>query len=117
VLAEEGFIGTVPGLRVWAVQAGRPRRYTCALGVIEHLRLAPERLIGWEWRDGLRRALPEKAYLDAWYYQYKGRKIPFDLLEDVDVDRLNKKKLSSFLDVYETRFQSYYRKSDPLISH
>jgi hypothetical protein len=110
VLAEEGLIGTVPGRRIWAVQTGKPRRYSCELGVIEFLRMAPELLIGWEWKDGLRRALPEKAYLDAWYYQYKGRSLPFDLLEDVDVDRLDTDRLSTFLQVYETRFQSYYKK-------
>jgi len=110
VLAEEGLIGTVPMRRAWAVHAGRPRQYSCELGRIEFLRMAPELLIGWEWKQGCRRALPEKAYLDAWYYQYKGRTLPFDLLEDVDVGRLDATSLSTLLEVYETRFQSYYRK-------
>lgn len=110
VLAEEGLIGSVPGRRVWSVQTGRPQRYSCGVGVVEFLRMSPDLLIGWEWKEGLRRALPEKAYLDAWYYQFKGRSLPFDLLEDLDVDRLDADRLSTFLQVYEPRFQSYYRK-------
>jgi hypothetical protein len=57
----------------------------------------------------MRRALPEKAYLDAWYFQYKGRRLPFDLLEDVDRERLDADRLAALLADYEIRFQSYYR--------
>ncbi len=110
VLAAEGLIGSVPGRRVWAVRVGRPRRYSCGLGVIEHLSIAPELMAGWEWRDGCRCATPEKAYLDAWYFQYKGRRLPFDLLEDVDRERLDGEKLSTLLRLYESRFQRYYLK-------
>jgi len=107
VLAEEGLTGSIPGKRVWAVRVGRPRRYSCELGIIEHLSISPNLVFGWEWRDGFRRAVPEKAYLDAWYFQYKGRKLPFDLLEDVDEQRLNMNKVLNFLHKYERRFQTY----------
>jgi len=107
VLAEEGLIGSIPGKRVWAVRVGRPRRYSCELGVIEHLSISPSLLFGWEWQNGCRRAVPEKAYLDAWYFQYKGRKLPFDLMEDVDVQRLKLETVSAFLEKYDRRFQTY----------
>ena len=107
VLAEEGLIGSIPGKRVWAVRIGRPRRYSCELGVIEHLSISPPLLFGWEWQNGCRRAVPEKAYLDAWYFHYKGRKLPFDLMEDVDVQRLDMGTVCAFLNKYERRFQTY----------
>lgn len=110
VLAEEGVIGSIPGRRVWAVRVGRPRRYNCTLGVIEHLSVAAGLLCGWEWREGFRRAVIEKAFLDACYFHYKGRSLPFDLLEDVDRERLDKEKLSAFLQAYDQRFQTYFHR-------
>jgi hypothetical protein len=109
VLAAEGLIGSIPARRVWAVRVGRPRSYDCTLGRIEHLSIAPGLCVGWTLREGLKWADPEKAYLDAWYFSYKGRNLSFDLLEDVDRDRLDAEKLAAYVSVYDRRFQVYYR--------
>lgn len=105
VLAEEGFIGSIPGRRVWAVVCGRPRRYLCPLGTVEHVSLASSLQFGWEVKDGLRRAFPEKAWLDALYLSYKGRNLSFDPLEDVDWGRLDRSRWTEYLAAYEPRFQ------------
>jgi hypothetical protein len=109
-LAAEGLIGSIPGRRVWAVRVGRPRRYVCGAGVIEHLSAAPGLCFGWTLREGLRWADPEKAYLDAWYFTSKGRKLSFDVWEDVDRDRLDAEKIQAYLSRYDQRFQAWYRK-------
>jgi hypothetical protein len=106
VLADEGLIGSIPGRRVWAVVNGRPRRYLCPLGAVEHVSLAPGLQFGWKVKDGLRMAVPEKAWLDALYLSYKGRKLSFDPVEDVDWSRLDRAAWSKYLTAYEPRFQN-----------
>ena len=105
VLAEEGLIGSIPGRRVWAVVRGRPRRYSCPLGTVEHVSMAPRLQFGWEVKNGLRKAVPEKAWLDAMYLSYKGRQLSFDPLEDVDWGRLDRARWTEYLAEYEPRFQ------------
>lgn len=106
VLADEGLIGSIPGRRVWAVVNGRPRRYLCPLGAVEHVSLAPALQFAWDVKEGLRIAVPEKAWLDALYLSYKGRKLSFDPVEDVDWSRLDQKKWRKYLMAYEPRFQN-----------
>jgi len=110
VLAEEGLIGSIPGRRVWAVRPGRPRQYSYAGGVIEHLSIDPDLCFGTVLREGLRRADAEKAFLDACYFQFKGRRLPFDLLEDVDREALNEERMSLYLKTFDKRFQTYLHK-------
>lgn len=107
VLADEGLIGSIPGRRVWAVVSGRPRRFVSPLGTVEHVSLAPHLLFGWEVKNGMRTALPEKAWLDTLYLAYKGRKLSFDPLEDVDWERLDRARWTEYLSAYEPRFQSH----------
>lgn len=107
VLADEGLIGSIPGRRVWAVVSGRPRRFVSALGTVEHVSMAPQLIFGWEVKNGMRTALPEKAWLDTLYLAYKGRKFSFDPLEDVDWGRLNRDRWAEYLSAYEPRFQNH----------
>ncbi len=108
VLAAKGVIGTVPARRVQAVKVGRPRRYECPLGVIEHLSIAPSLFFGFENSAGRLCAQPEKAFLDVCYFAYKGRRFSFDPYSDVSLDMLDPKILESFLIRYDNRFRTFY---------
>lgn len=107
VLAEEGLIGSIPARRVWAVRPGKARNYVSALGVVEHVALSPSLCFGWEIQNGFRRATPEKAWLDAWYVVYKGRRLSFDPVEDVNWTSLDRARWEEMLNKFDPRFQSH----------
>jgi len=110
VLARNMMIGSVPEYRIQAIKVGPPRTYTCALGVIEHLSIAPHLFFGFEFTDGLRFATPEKAWLDVCYFAYKGRIFSFDPDTDVNREMLDRTRLQSYLQKYEPRFRDSYNK-------
>lgn len=112
ILAREILIGSIPARRVQAVKTTRPRTYRCELGTIEHLSVKPELFFGFITDDrGLRCARPEKAFLDACYLFFKGRKFSFDLYEDVDTTPLDQNLLATYLQRYDKRFVSFFRKT------
>ena len=80
------------------------------LGTLEYLSIAPKLFFGFEPVDGIRRATPEKAYLDACYFTFKGRSLSFDIDTDVDRSRLNAGLIEAYLTKYDQRFVTYYRR-------
>ena len=104
-------IGSVPARRLQAVKVGVPRTYSCALGTIEHLSIAPRLFFGFAEEKGIRMATPEKAWLDACYYAYKGRTFSFDLDTDVDRTGLDEALLSKYLAAYDPRFRAAYERT------
>lgn len=111
VLARALLIGSIPGRRIQAAKTGRPRRYSCKLGTIEYLSLKPSLLFGFTMENGVNYACPEKAFLDACYFFFKGRRFSFDLGEDVDTSTLDRKLLSQYLQRYDKKFASFFRKT------
>jgi hypothetical protein len=109
VLAKALVIGSVPARRVQAVKVGRPRIYRCAIGVVEHLSVKSELFFGFEVRDGIRYATPEKAFLDVCYFLSKGRRFSFDPVRDVDLRVLNRDRLLAYLAAYDRRFVSFFQ--------
>lgn len=65
VLADRAIVGSIPGRRVQAVKMGRPRRFVCSLGTVEFLSISPKLYFGFELQEGIRCAVPEKAFLVA----------------------------------------------------
>ena len=104
-------IGSVPARRLQAVKVGVPRTFSCALGTIEHLSIAPRLFFGFAEEKGIRLATPEKAWLDACYYAYKGRTFSFDLDTDVDRTGLDEVLLSKYLAAYDPRFRAIYERT------
>ncbi len=112
ILARAMLIGSIPQRRIQAVKIARPRTYACELGTIEHLSVKPELFFGFITDDrGLRYARPEKAFLDACYFFFKGRQFSFDLYEDVDTTALDESLLATYLQCYDKRFVSFFRKT------
>jgi hypothetical protein len=111
VLAKKALIGSIPGRRVQAVKTGRPRTYRCELGTIEHLSLSPKMFFGYEARDGMLWATPEKAFLDVCYFTYRGKQFSFDPGTDVDIERLDFDVIDKYLEVYDPRFSDFFKQN------
>lgn len=109
VLARSAVIGAIPARRVQAVRIGRPRVFTCSVGTIEFLSIRPKLFFGFTAEDGLRYATPEKAYLDACYYVWRGRRLSFDVAEDVSVESMNRDRIEEYLRRYNSRFVKFFR--------
>jgi hypothetical protein len=110
VLARRGLIGSVPARRMQAVKTGRPRTYQCALGIIEHLSIAPHLYFGFSLEDGILRATPEKAFLDTCYYQWRGKTFSFDPATDVHTGDLDRALLDEYLASYDRRFVDHFNR-------
>lgn len=110
VLARNGLIGTVPALQVSAVRVGRNRTYVTDKLVIKHFGITSRLYFGFAVVDGIKFADNEKAYIDMLYYQMKGARFAFNPASDVDVSRLDMRKLNSYLRSYRNkRFVTYVR--------
>lgn len=110
VLARRLLIGSVPAKTVYAVKAGRNRTFTSAAGRLVYLGIAPRLLFGCEYEKGVRYASPEKAFIDTLYYYQKGFRFSFNPLEDIDVSRLEKKKVYEMLARYKNpRFVTFVK--------
>ena len=108
VLARDAIIGSIPARRIQAVKVGRPRTYRCDLGIVEHLSIKPDLFCGYEIRDGIRYATPEKAFLDVCYFLFKGHAFSFDPFGDVALDLLDAALMRSYLEAYDQRFRSFF---------
>ena len=111
-LAKEMLIGSIPQKTVYAVKIGKTRIYKSPLGQIVHFGFAAagkELWFGYEMaKNGIRYADMEKAFLDTLYFYQKGRKFSFNIYSDIQVDRLNPKKLQKYLMKYKNpKFRTF----------
>ncbi len=110
VLADHLLIGTRPERQVMAVRAGRGRTYKAKGFEIVHLGLAESLFFAIEVRDGVRYAEPEKAVVDTFYYHLRGQRYVFDPFSDIDVSRLDRRRLERYLGRYRNpKFRSFVR--------
>ncbi len=110
VLARCAAIGSVPVRKVQAIKTGRPRRYECGLGVVEHLSITPRLYFGFEPVDGILCATPEKAFLDVCYYAYRNRRFSFDPAGDVNTSDFSRERVAEYLLCYDERFAAYFNR-------
>ncbi len=101
MLAEYLLIGTVPEYEISCVKTGRPREYQVENYFIKYNSISPSMFFGYESVDGIRKALPEKAFLDCLYFYQSGGKYFFNIFEDINVEPLDEKRLFSFLGKYK----------------
>ncbi|MDO8461726.1 MAG: hypothetical protein Q7S98_02580 [Deltaproteobacteria bacterium] len=112
VLAKEGLVGAIPQKTVYAVKIGKTRIYKSPLGQVVHLGFAGsgrEMWFGYKMEtNGIWYADAEKAFLDTLYFYQKGRKFSFNIYSDIQVDRLNQKKLQLYLGRYKNpKFRTF----------
>lgn len=103
VLAKEGLIGSVPKRRVLALYPGqRMQKFDTSYGSVVIYSLAPHLYFGFEKNpQGLFIADKEKAYLDLLYFYLRGKYFVVDPRHDVNLWKLNQKKLRAYLKAYK----------------
>lgn len=100
VLAHELIIGSIPVKILYAVKTGRNRLYHKSDVTLQYLGITPSLFFGFENRDGVNIATPEKAFLDTLYFYQKGRKYSFNIFTDITVERLDRDIILAYLSKY-----------------
>ncbi len=116
VLANELVIGTNPQRKVVATKTGRARKYTALGYEVEHVALSEELMFGSTIRDGVRFADIEKAVLDVLYFHLRGRRTAFDIYTDLNLEKLNNKRLLQYLRNYRNpKFVTFAKRTLKLV--
>ncbi len=103
VMAKNGLVGTIPERSVSLVYPGRKTVIETTQGFsIRFFSIQPDLLFGFSnLENGVKVADNEKAYLDLMYFYMKGARYVFDPLSEVNLQKLNRKKLMSYLKRYK----------------
>lgn len=114
VLAKEMVIGSIPQKTVYAVKVGKTRIYKSLLGQVVHFGFASgdrRMWFGYEMaKNGIQYADAEKAFLDTLYFYQRGHAFSFNIYSDIQVDRLDQKKLFHYLGKYKNpKFRTFVR--------
>ena len=98
VLAKNGLIGTVPERTVTAVYTGQKRKILkTPFGTIRFLSIQRQLMFGTtRTQQGILVANSEKAYLDLLYYYTKGVRFVIDPLQEVNLQKLDRKKIKFY---------------------
>lgn len=99
-LAKYGILNLIPYTITFATTR-KTRKYTLRKQEIEFRQITPKLFFGFEMKNGIYIASPEKAFLDEVYFVTRGRAtLDFD---EVDIEKLSRKTLQD----YSKRFPSY----------
>ena len=99
-LAKYGILNLIPYTITFATTR-KTRKYTLRKQEIEFRQIAPKLFFGFEMKNGIYIASPEKAFLDEVYFVTRGKAtLDFD---EVDIEKLSRKTLQD----YSKRFPSY----------
>jgi len=102
-LARHGILNLIPYTITFATTR-KTRKFTLRKQGVEFRQMAPELFFGYEIRNGINIAIPEKAFLDEVYFLCRGKTA-------LDLDELDLKNLSlGLLTEYAERFPAYVRK-------
>ncbi|MBI5364111.1 MAG: hypothetical protein HZA53_13095 [Planctomycetes bacterium] len=110
VLAQELVIGPRPANSVSCVRSGRSATFSAQGASVVFHHLAPDLRFGETSKDGVRRTDAEKAMLDVLAFHLRGRRALFDLHGDVNLERLDRKRLVKYLARYSNpKFVAFAR--------
>jgi len=102
VLAKNGLIGTVPVRSVSAIYPGNTTTVQTPAGRVRFFKIKKDLIFGTvKAPNGVTTADSEKAYLDLLYYYTKGASFVVDPLKDVDLWKLDPRKLRNYLRSYK----------------
>lgn len=100
-LARNGLTGSIPQRSLSAVHKGRKRTVRLQCGDIHFYSISPEFYFGFSrLSSGVNLADSEKAFIDLLYFYVKGARFLIDPLRDVNIEKLDRKKLISYLKKY-----------------
>jgi len=103
-LAKYGVLNLIPYTLTFATTR-KTRRYTLRKQEIEFRQVSVKLFFGFEMKNGMYIALPEKAFLDEVYFVTRGKAV-------LDFDEVDIKKLSSkTLKDYSKRFPAYVQRT------
>jgi len=110
VLARELMIGSVPAATVYAVKVGRCRRFVGPGLTLEYAGISKDLFFGYRPVAGVRYATPEKTLLDTLYFHLRGRAYSFNIYQDIDVSRLDRRTVDRWLGRYgNPKFVSFVK--------
>lgn len=112
VMAKNGLVGTLPERSVSLVYTGRKAVIETPRGFsLRFFSIQPDLFFGFSaMENGVKVADSEKAYLDLMYFYTKGTRYVFDPLNEVDLKKLNRKKLIGYLKRYKNpKFVKFVR--------
>ena len=102
VLSANGLIGTVPIGSVCLAYPGPPETIKTPFGLLRFFKIKKDLIFGTQrTKYGISVADSEKAYLDLLYYYVKGARFVIDPLADVDLWKLDLKKIRKYLRAYK----------------
>ena len=102
VLARNGLIGSVPEFSLSAVTVGRGRTIKTDQWRIRFCSIAENLFFGFQTNaTGIRVADSEKAFLDLLYFYVKGVRFVIDPVQEVTVQKLNRRKIVQYLQKYK----------------
>jgi hypothetical protein len=101
VLAKKMLIGSIPEKTVYSIKTGRTRLFKSQSTSLLFLSIAPDLCFGFEFENGLRYAMKEKAFIDTLYFYQKGFKFSFSIFEDIDLSRIDKRVAGDMLGQYK----------------
>jgi hypothetical protein len=110
VLSKNLLIGTVPKGSVSLVYTGlKRRRMETPFGLLRFFSIKKDLVFGTtRLPNGVAAADNEKAYLDILYYYSKGARFVIDPLKEINVRKLNRKKVAQYLKKYRNpRFVAF----------
>ena len=102
VLAKNGLIGTLPTRSVSLIYPGNPQTRETSFGRLRYFKIKKDLLFGTQKiLAGITVADNEKAYIDLLYYHLKGARFAINPVKDVDIWKLDRKKIKKYLRAYK----------------
>ncbi len=106
-LAKTGILNLIPYTLTFATTR-KTRRYTLRKQAVEFRQISTKLFFGYEMKDGINIALPEKAFLDEIYFVMRGRaSLDFD---EVDIKKLSIKSLKELSRKFPAHVRTYTEK-------
>ena len=105
VLAKNGLVGTLLARSVSAISpGGKKKTVQTPSGIIRYFSINPDLFFGIQkMKNGVQAVDNEKAYLDLLYYYVKGARFVFDPKNEVDLGKLDTKKMKKYLNLYRNK--------------
>jgi predicted transcriptional regulator of viral defense system len=105
-LAKCGILNLIPYTLTFATTR-KTRKYTLRKQEVEFRQISPELFFGYEMKNGMNIALPEKAFLDEIYFVARGKAtLDFD---ELDIKKLSIKTLKEFSKRFPTYAQKFFK--------
>ena len=101
ILSDNLIIGVLPRHQVDAVRTGKTGKFTGDEIVVRYFRISKLLYFGYQCKNGINLAIPEKAFLDSLYFHQHGVRFYFNIYSDIDISKLDHTNLKGMLRRYK----------------